>query len=133
MTCASKAWSYCTNWIFHNGATVSPSLAVVLQLPCSLHRASLQLKRPFDSAQDMLLIGLGHRFRILTFEIFRRVRVPHILAMTQRGVKDSTFAVFLGPGNRKIPRGFIIRMFIEHEQAMDFAAVEIFDEINFIL
>src|SRR5438445_12944975 len=99
MTCASKAWSYCTNWIFHNGATVSPSLAVVLQLPCSLHRTSLQLKRPFDSTQDMLLLGLGHRFRILTFEIFRRGRVLPIRAMTLRVVQHSTFPVSFAIGN----------------------------------
>src|SRR6266404_9844444 len=89
---------------------------------------SFQPKRPFDSAEDMLLISFGYGFRILTFEILRRVGVPHIFAMTKRGVKDSPFAVFFGPGNRKIARRFVIRMFVQHEQAMDFAAVEIFDE-----
>ena len=94
--------------------------------------AIFQSKRPSDAAQDVLLIKLADFLRILAFEILGSIGSPNILAMLQGSVEDAAFSVFFAPGNRIIAGRFVVGMFVEHQQTVDFGTVEIFHDINFV-
>src|SRR3990170_2921842 len=63
--------------------------------------ALFQAERPLDAAQQMLLKGLGRFRRVLALAAaVLPIRVPHVLAMAEGGVKDAALAVFLAPRDR---------------------------------
>ena len=94
--------------------------------------AIFQSKRPSDAAQDVLLIKLADFLRILAFEILGSIGSPNILAMPQGSVEDAAFSVFFAPGNRVIAGRFVVGMFVQHEEAVNFGAVEILHQINLV-
>ena len=94
--------------------------------------AIFQSKRPSDAAQDVLLIKLADFLRILAFEILGSIGSLNIFAMTERSVEDAAFAIFFAPGNRVIAGRFVVGMFVQHEEAVNFGAVEILHQINFV-
>src|SRR5258708_3862199 len=78
----------------------------------------------------MLLVGLAHFLRVLSLEAFGSVRVPDVFSMTEGGVKDAALAVEFAPCYRKIAGRVVFRIFVQKQQAVDFAAVKAVEQIN---
>src|SRR5258708_5703824 len=96
-----------------------PGLFWLFRFPLRLSIAWFQPQRPFDAPKNVLLVPL----------IF-----PHVFAVSERGVEDFSFAIFLYPGHREMAELlFMIRMLVEHKQLMHFARVVVFDDVNFFL
>jgi len=75
--------------------------------------AVFQTQRPFDAAEDVLLIS-----RIL----------PYILPMSERGVEHLAFAVFFGLRHREMTELlFPVWMFVEDKQLVNFGRIIILD------
>src|SRR5436190_6045885 len=80
----------------------------------------------------MLLVGLCYRGWVFPFETFRCVWIPNIFAMAQRGVKDSSTAVLFRPGDWIFSWSFLVRMFVQHQQGMNFCSIKAFHKIDLI-
>src|SRR5260221_14565585 len=52
--------------------------------------------------------------------------------MAQRRVEHAAFAKSFAPTNRVIAGGLLVRLAVEGEQAMDGAAIETFDNVDFV-
>src|SRR5689334_14385501 len=60
--------------------------------------------------------------------------LPHIFPMSERGVKDSSLAMFLGPRNGEVAELLlVIGMFVQDEQFVHFGGIVILDQINLLL
>src|SRR5258706_3213479 len=91
--------------------------------------ALFETERPFDPAEQMLLIRFAHLGRIFPLETRRCVRVPNVFTMAERSIKHSALAIFLAPGNEKFSRLLILGIFVQHQEFMDLRFVIAIDQI----
>src|SRR5258706_3329414 len=80
----------------------------------------------------MLLIGLADIGGILAV-LEAGIRVPDVLAMTERGVENFSSAVILAPAYAIMSRFSAVGILLQNQQVMHFRRIIILELINLLL
>lgn len=83
--------------------------------------ALLQLQRPLDAGENVLLVRQRNLLRVLA--LARSVLVPHVYAVAQLGTEHAPLAEILRPRDREIPRRWCSGG-VQRKQAVDLRAIE---------